>query len=186
MYKDILFSSRRHFISLILIILIMMVLQALSHQYWNGRMLLKQQAYDSLENAVAKYKLAKFNTELLKQYKSKYISLKQKGLIEKDDRLSWVNAMEGAVNKNLITSVQYKISKQVKYNESGLSRVYPDIDIFKSEMIIDMELLHEGDLYAFFNELKANAKGIFEIKKCMISAPSLVLENILDSLSDST
>ena len=185
MYKEILISSKSHIISLVLIVLVMMVLLVLSHVYLNGKKELKQQAYNSLHKEVAKYKLAKINTELLKKYKSKYTSLKQKGLLEGDDRLSWVNVMEDVVNKNLITSVQYKISKQIKYKEPGLSRAYPDIDIYKSDMVIEMELLHEGDLYAFFNELKANAKGLFEIKKCTISAPASILEAILESLSDS-
>ena len=170
---------------MLLTIVAMSVLFVLSYYYWDSEKADKHLVKDSLQKSLARYELAKTNTNILKQYKMRYESLKEKGLIESNDRLSWVNAMEAAVNKSLITSVQYKIDKQIKYNESGLSRAYPDIEIFKSSMIIDMELLHEGDLYAFFDELKNNTKGFFEIKSCVLNASAKALEDILETLSDS-
>ena len=167
------------------VILVSTALSALAYWYRDNELSNKQQAKKEHQGIIAKYELAKQNSEILKQYKVEYNQLRSRGLIDAEDRLSWVNGIERVVNKNLISSVQYKIDKQEKYTESSFARVFPDIDVFKSEMTIDMDLLHEGDLYVFFNDLKNNVKGFFEIKSCDLTAQAKTLESVLDSVSDS-
>lgn len=185
MFKSILRSSKKAIITMLIVILSSAVFSAAGYYYWKNEIEKKQVANRELQTIIAKYELAKKNTEILKKYKSKYSRLKSKGVIETEDRLSWVKGIELAVNKNLISSVQYKINKQEKYKDAGLSQSYPDIEVFISGMTIEMDLLHEGDLYAFFNELQKNVKGFFEIKSCDLSIPGKPLESILDSISDS-
>ena len=185
MYKSILRSSKKHIISMMIVIIASAVFVATGYYYWNNKIEKKQSANRGLQSILAKYELAKKNTEIINNYKSKYNQLKAKGMIESENRLSWIKGIELAVNKNLITSVQYKINKQEKYKDAGLSQSYPGIEVYMSNMTIEMDLLHEGDLYAFFNELKNNVNGLFEIKSCDLSIPGKPIGSILDSNSES-
>lgn len=185
MFKDILLSSKNNIIVMMLVMLASGMFSAAAYWYRASEEANKQVANRELQSILAKYELAKKNSEILQIYNSEYQRLKSRGLIESEDRLTWINSIEQIVSNNQISSVQYKIDKQEKYTESDLGRVYPDIDVFKSNMTIDMDLLHEGDLYVFFNELKNNVKGFFEIKSCDLSAQVKTLDSILESISDS-
>lgn len=184
MYKELLIASKQKFIVMVIIFVVSAVLALSGGFYRHNEYDRTQIAKKDLQSMMAKYQLAKKNSELIKQYKSKYEWLNSKGIIESEDRLSWVNTMETAVNKKLITSVQYKIGKQEIYKDPALASVFPDIDVFISSMSIEMELLHEGDLYSFINELKKSAKGLFEIKSCELSAMAKTAEAILESVTD--
>lgn len=185
MFKYIILSSRANIIAAIVVLALSILIVAASYMYRGIEDQNKQLANQELQSARARYQLAKTNTEILQKFQTKYKQLLTKQIVDSEDRLSWVSAMEMAVNKNLITSVQYKIDKQEKYNDPGLVRGFPDIEVLSSSMNIEMELLHEGDLYAFFNELKNNVKGFFEIKSCDLSAPAKSAGTVLDEVSDS-
>lgn len=184
MYKELLIASKQQFIVMMILFVVSAVLAVSGYLYRDNEFDRTQIAKKDLQSMLAKYQLAKKNSELIKQYKSKYEWLNTKGIIESKNRLSWINAMESAVNKKLITSVQYKIGKQEIYKDSALASVFPDIDVFISSMSIDMELLHEVDLYSFINELNKSAKGLFEIKSCELSTTVKTAEVILDSVTD--
>ena len=184
MFKELLIASKHKFIVMIIVFVVSAVLAVSGYLYRDNEFNRTQIAKKDLQSMQAKYQLAKKNSELIKQYKSRYEWLNTKGIIEAENRLSWINAMESAVNKKLITSVQYKIDKQEIYKDSGLARVFPDIEVFISSMSIDMELLHEVDLYSFINELNKNAKGLFEIKSCKLSVTAITTESILESETD--
>lgn len=184
MYKDLLIASKQQFIVMMIIFFVSTALAVSGYLYRDNEYDRTQIAKKDLQSMLAKYQLAKKNSELIEQYKTKYEWLRTKGIIESENRLSWINAMESAVNKKLITSVQYKIGKQELYKDSALASVFPDIEVFISSMSIDMELLHEVDLYSFINELNKSAKGLFEIKSCELSATTKTAEAILESMTD--
>lgn len=185
MFKELVLESKQSLIIMVIILMISALFVSLFYWYWSNAYDYKQYENKQLQSIMSKYSLAKSNAELLDKYKIKYQMLKQKKLIESHNRLSWINAMENAVKRKLITSVQYEINQHVKLNDAKLTRAFPGVDVFRSSMTLNMGLLHEGDLYAFFKELARNAQGLFEIKSCELNAAFQAKTGILKSVTSS-
>jgi hypothetical protein len=68
-------------------------------------------------------------------------------------------------------SVKYSISMQEKLAEKNLKRDYRGIDVFRSNMTLDIKMAHEGDLFALLNDL-GKADGLFAIDRCDVEKAS--------------
>jgi hypothetical protein len=144
----------------------------------------KQMATDGLEQAKEQYHLAIDRKQILKEFENKYKKLEKTGVVGDEYRLSWIDTIEQTVKKSKIPYVNYKISKQIKKANNDLSGSYPGIDVFQSEMVLDMQLLHEGDLYTVLNQLDKKAKGLFDINSCTMSSLQSARGSILESKTD--
>lgn len=60
------------------------------------------------------------------------------------------------------------MGKRQILSSNEITQNYPGIQLSKSVMTLNMQLLHEGDLYTIINNLHNNAKGLFDIKSCAI------------------
>ncbi|VAW56449.1 hypothetical protein MNBD_GAMMA07-510, partial [hydrothermal vent metagenome] len=61
---------------------------------------------------------------------------------------------------------------------------YPDIDLLKSTMSLQMQLLHEGDLYTVINNLRLTTSGLFDVTRCAIIRNETQIKSLLDSATD--
>lgn len=159
-------------------------LVVVSMLYWESAFEDKQMSKNNLAGAKEKYYLAIDRKRLLKEFESEYNKLIKEGVVGDEHRLNWIDIVEQTTKKEKIPYVKYKINKQATATESELGALYPGIDIFKSSMMLDMQLLHEGDLYTVINKLNDNAKGLFNVESCNLMRNQYTSGSVLENKTD--
>ena len=105
---------------------------------------------------------------LVREYFPYVNDLHKHGVLGMELRLDWVEALQQAGGHLGLPALHYRIGAQAEYRpafplHNGSYRIY------YSPMYIDMDLLHEGDLYAFFADLDRRKLGIYSIASCRLS-----------------
>jgi hypothetical protein len=108
---------------------------------------------------------AKQDLENLSDYSQEYYSLENKQVIGDDHRLDWMDALEKIRNQNLVLDFRYSIAPQKKYApqpalDSG------NFEIHYSETKLQFDLLHEGQLMKFFDALRTQNNGWYQLQGC--------------------
>jgi hypothetical protein len=108
---------------------------------------------------------AQQDRENLGSYQSQYAALEKARLIGDDQRLGWLEGLEKIRDQNLVLDFRYNIAPQKTYApkpaiDSG------NFEIHFSEMKLQFDLLHEGQLISFFDALRANIKGRYQLEGC--------------------
>jgi len=155
-----------------------------SRIYWQTVLEEKQVADDQLMEAKEKYRTALDRKKLLKEFGDRYKQLVKSGIVGDEQRINWIDELEKSTRQKKIPYVKYKIDKQKTLKQPELAGAYPGIDVFQSTMILNMELLHEGDLYAVINHLQAKAKGLFDISQCTVHRNNRTATNVLETKTD--
>src|SRR5665647_1171309 len=93
---------------------------------------------------------AREDRENLSDFSKEYDTLKANKIIGDDHRLDWMEGLEKLRNQNLVIDFRYNIAPQKIYAaqpavDSG------NFDIHYSEMKLEFDLLHEGQLLNFFD-----------------------------------
>ena len=126
-------------------------------------------------DAVRKLERTKNEQEDLQGYYHQYQSLVEQNIIGKEKRLDWIESIEKIRNKLNIFSVKYKLEPQetldmVKITDlSGSS-----FDLHRSNMILGLSLLHEGQLLNFIDTLSEEAKGMYLLDSCVLTRNDLI------------
>lgn len=98
-------------------------------------------------------------------YAGEYGVLTEQKIIGDDQRLDWMEGLEKIRLKNLVADFRYHIAPQKNYAsqppiDSG------NFDIRYSEMKLQFDLLHEAQLLNFFEALRADIKGWYQLEGC--------------------
>jgi hypothetical protein len=156
----------------------------ISQSWWQSARNDRDMAANDLLEAKQRYYTALDQKKLLEEFENKFLQLEELGVIGNEQRLSWVDAIETITADNKIPYIKYKIDKRQPANSQTLTENYPGIDLFKSKMILDMQLLHEGDLYTIINALNARAKGLFDVNSCTIIRNPAQVTSLIQSTTD--
>jgi len=165
-------------------IVVATILFVVSNSWWHTSYNNKVMASDNLAEAKERYYSAINQKQLLKKFEAQYKKLISSGIVGDEDRLNWVDTIEKITANNKIPYLKYKIDKRQQLNSNEINQKYPGIQLLKSTMSLDMQLLHEGDLYTIINSLHKNAKGLFDIKSCAIVRNTTQVESLVDSQTD--
>lgn len=103
------------------------------------------------------------------EYAKKYKQLKHKGIIGQENRLTWIEALQETNNSLKLPSLQYTISPQIDYPLELIGPDFYDVSIKKTNMGINMGLLHEEDMLNILTGLQNKARGHFLIDQCTIT-----------------
>jgi len=100
-------------------------------------------------------------------YAGEYGALIEQKIIGDDQRLDWIEGLEKIRQKNLVTDFRYNIAPQKIYApqppiNSG------NYDIRYSEMKLQFDLLHEAQLLNFFDALRTDIKGWYQLEGCTL------------------
>ena len=106
------------------------------------------------------------NNQILVQHEDTFKKLQSDSIIGDENRLSWVEVVQKVADSRGIASVKYNIASQVLLDKNALNNKYRDIDVYKSVMSIEMDFIHEGDLFVMLNALRDEAKGLMTVDKC--------------------
>ena len=169
MIVNILKNTQNQIVIFLLSIIIATTIIIISHSVLETAIENKNTHNNSLNSVKQKYYTAIDRKLLLEKFNSRYTALINQNIAGTEDRLNWIDAIESIVSTNNIPYMKYKIGKQIKLKSNNLNSKYPDIDVLKSTMTLEMQLLHEGDLYTVINKLNKLANGLFDIQNCSIS-----------------
>jgi hypothetical protein len=107
------------------------------------------------------------SNQIIDEFESNFLKLVNQGVVGDENRLSWFETIQNTARKRDMPLVKYSISTQKKIDERSLKREYSGIQVFKSVMTIDVDMAHEGDLFAILNDLE-KADGLFTVSHCDI------------------
>ncbi|MFQ5659985.1 MAG: hypothetical protein ACE5GZ_06130 [Gammaproteobacteria bacterium] len=112
--------------------------------------------------------------KLVNNYYPEFINLYDRGIIGKERRLNWIEVLRNAGTAINLPSLSYEIKSQNVYNPA-FSVNKGRYQLYKSNMSLNMQLLHEGDLFNLFEALDKQAKGAYSINTCKLSSNSDVI-----------
>jgi len=103
----------------------------------------------------------------METYAGEYGALIDRKIIGDDHRLDWMEGLENIRRQNLVVDFSYNIAPQKIYTpQPGIDS--GNFDIHYSDTKIQLDLLHEGQLLAFFNALRKNIKGQYQLEGCAL------------------
>lgn len=110
---------------------------------------------------------ARQDQENMSAYSAEYGTLEEQDIIGDDHRLDWIEGLEKLRQQNLVVDFRYNIAPQKIYApqpaiDSG------NFNIHYSEMKLQFDLLHEGQLLNFLDALRNQIKGHYQSEGCTL------------------
>jgi len=101
-------------------------------------------------------------------YTAEYADLEERKIIGDDHRLDWMEGLDRLSQQNIVMDFSYTVSPQTIYTpqpfiDSG------NFEIHHSEMKLQLELLHEGQLLNFFNAMHEQIAGYYQLDSCKLN-----------------
>jgi hypothetical protein len=109
---------------------------------------------------------ANTNNQILVKHEDTFKQLQADSIIGDENRLSWVEVVQKVADSRGIASVKYDIASQVLLEKGDLDKKYEGLDVYRSVMSIQMDFIHEGDLFVMLNALRSEAKGLMTVDRC--------------------
>jgi len=181
MILSILNNLHKELSTFLISIVISIIIIVISNSWWQTSYDEKTMAQSTLIQAKDRYYTALDQKKLLEKFEEKYDQLKSSGIVGEENRLNWVDSIENITSSNKIPYIKYSIAKRIALNSPQIAQNFPGITLYKSAMTLEMQLLHEGDLYTVLNSLEKMAKGLFDIQNCTIIRNSTQVESLIDS-----
>lgn len=108
------------------------------------------------------------NNKIIEEFENNFIKLVNQGVVGDEERLSWFETVQNTARKRGMPLVKYSVGSQLQVKEDNIKKEYPNIDVYKSTMTLNVKMGHEGDLFALLNDLE-KANGLFAVDKCEIA-----------------
>ena len=132
----------------------------------------KLQAYtavkSSLQRSHKKYTTLVKDIDLISLYTQSYKDYKKSGLIGSERRLSWIETLELVNDELKLPKLSYGLEPQEEFKRPKL-KIERKILVSSTPMTLDINLLHEEDLFAVFNGIQGSIDNLFTIESCKIS-----------------
>lgn len=105
---------------------------------------------------------------LIDEYETQYLSLVKNNIVGEENRLNWLETIQETANAKGLRSVKYNVSSQRLVEDKTGQHRAQGLNIYRSDMSLDMKMAHEGDLFSMLNTLHEKAQGLFTVDKCVI------------------
>lgn len=122
-----------------------------------------QQQQSLLQEARARYTRSDEEKRIIERYLGPFQALESAGFVGTESRIRWIDALRTVGQQLKLNAVEYQISAQ----RDALLNI--DAGAFKlreSPMRVSFDAMHEGDLLAFLDALRAQHAGIFLVESC--------------------
>ncbi len=124
-------------------------------------------ALSQLQSAQNDFSNAQQDESNMASYLDEYATSVDQHLIGDESRLDWVESLEKLHQQKVVEDFRYNIGPQTKYVTQ------PNIDsgnfnINYSEMKLQLDLLHMEQLITFFDTLRTQIKGWYQLNSCSI------------------
>ncbi len=95
-----------------------------------------------------------------------YRRLGDLNILGEERRVEWVDAMARIRAQRELLDVRYRVERQKLL--SSVPGKPASVDFFSSTMIVELALLHEGDLLAFLHDLRNSGNAYYAVQRCSI------------------
>jgi hypothetical protein len=92
-----------------------------------------------------------------------YRQLEQRRMVGPEQRLDWIELIDGIREQRNLFEIDYEISPP-KQDGAAIG----EFSLNASEMSFHLPLLHEGDLLTFLNDLQQRAPALVQVRQCEI------------------
>lgn len=103
--------------------------------------------------------------KILHDYYPQFVKLFNQGVIGREKRLNWIEALRQAGETIGLPSLSYSINSQEEHvPEYNIN--YSGYTLYRSSMELNLGLLHEGDLFKLVDYINRKAEGIYTLSEC--------------------
>lgn len=131
----------------------------------------RRKAQTRLDDARRQLSAAQEDQQNMSTYAEKYQALSKSGIIGDGQRLDWMEGLEKLRRQHLVDNFTYHIAPQ-KTHTPILPIDSGSFDIQYSEMSLEFDLLHEGQLLNFFTALNNQVQGHYQLEGCTLKRTS--------------
>jgi len=96
-----------------------------------------------------------------------YRKLLARGVIGDERRLDWVETIGQIKNDHKLSEIKYQIEPQRTLELPGITPT-SEVEFRVSALKVDMQLLHEGDLFVFLDGLRSKLRAHVLVRSCSI------------------
>ncbi len=129
-------------------------------------------AQNKMNDARDALSMARQDLENLSDYSQEYFTLENDKIIGDDHRLDWIDELEKLRNQNLVIDFSYTIAPQRIYSPQP-AIASGNFDIHYSETKLKFDLLHEGQLKKFFDALRSQTNGWYQLEGCTMKRTNM-------------
>jgi len=102
---------------------------------------------------------------LIEEYNPLFLTLFDRGVLGDEHRLDWIETLRATGESIKLPALRYKINSQTIYTPE-----YPvntgNFSVYSSDMILNLDLLHEGDIFRVLRDLDNKALGTYSVSGC--------------------
>jgi len=102
---------------------------------------------------------------LINEYNSVFLTLFDRGVLGDEHRLDWIETIRATGESIKLPALRYKINSQNIYTPE-----YPvntgNFSLYSSDMVLNLDLLHEGDIFRVLRDLDSKALGTYSVSGC--------------------
>lgn len=121
-----------------------------------------------------KYLAVDEDEKIIRQYYPEFIALYKKGFVGREHRLNWIETLRASSERIKLPGLTYGISPQERY-APGFSINLGRFALYSSTMMLNIGMLHEGDLSRLIIDLNEHAEGMFTITECKFTQLSKIV-----------
>jgi hypothetical protein len=162
------FYLRRPLVILLAVIIIASAIAAAGYQYEAAKKEDYDVAISTLRSTHKLYSSIINDIDLLDQYRALYNEYKSSGMVGGERRLSWIESLDATNQVLRLPSLSYNLKPQEEFKRPGF-KLERDVVVRSSPMELDIDLLHEEDLFALLEGLKLSIQNLFTVDECSIS-----------------
>jgi hypothetical protein len=96
-----------------------------------------------------------------------YRQLKKLGILGRERRLEWADAIKRIRAERGLIDLRYRVAPQKPL--ASIPANPGTVDFYASSMKVRLALLHEEDLFAFLNDLRASGNAYYSVRDCTLS-----------------
>ncbi len=119
---------------------------------------------------------------LIAIYLPRYVALENAGVIGREKRLDWIESLRQSAKQSQVAKMQYDISAQ-KLFEAKIPLDVGDYKIYASTMSLNVDLLHEGDLFTLLDNLNSSLTGLHGLSECDLKRKGSEISNEVDAVN---
>jgi len=103
--------------------------------------------------------------KLLRDYYPKFVKLYNEGIIGREKRLNWIEALRQAGEQIDLPTLSYSINTREEHIPEYVID-YSGYLLYRSSMELNLGLMHEGDLFKLIDYINQAAKGTYTLTEC--------------------
>jgi hypothetical protein len=129
-----------------------------------------QEATAARRDIQSKLARAREEEQELRDKIGRFQALKTQGYIGPEQRLDWIETLARIKTSRRIFRLDYEFAPQRPVDAAIIpgGAAAGGFEIMASQMKLQMQLLHEGELLAFLAELRESVQALIQVRSCVI------------------